>query len=68
MLSGLVQFAHLPTSDLLTSLTSDGAVGALVITGIATGLAVPMHAYAVLAAAADKRRNRDRHTEQRRNR
>jgi uncharacterized membrane protein YjjB (DUF3815 family) len=57
MLSGLVQFAHLPTSDLLTSLTSDGATALLVITGMATGLAVPMHAYWVLSAAADKRRN-----------
>ncbi len=56
MLSGLVQFAHVPTSDLLTSLTSDGAVAALIITGMATGLAVPMHAYGVVAAAADKRR------------
>ncbi len=57
MLSGLVKFAHLPTSDLLTSLTSDGATAALVITGMATGLAVPMHAYSVLSAAAHKRRN-----------
>ena len=60
MLSGLVQFAHLPTSDILTSLTSDGATAALVITGMATGLAVPMHAYSVLSAAADKRRNQRR--------
>jgi uncharacterized membrane protein YjjP (DUF1212 family) len=60
MLSGLVQFAHLPTSNLLTSLTSDGATAALVITGMATGLAVPMHAYSVLSAAADKRRNQGR--------
>jgi uncharacterized membrane protein YjjP (DUF1212 family) len=60
MLSGLVQFAHLPTSDLLTSLTSDGATAVLVITAMATGLAVPMHAYSVLSAAADKRRNQDR--------
>ncbi len=56
MLSGLVQFSHLPTSDLLTALTSDGATAALVIVGMATGLAVPMHVYAVLAAAADKTR------------
>jgi uncharacterized membrane protein YjjP (DUF1212 family) len=60
MLSGLVQFAHLPTSNLLTSLTSDGATAALVITGMATGLAVPMHAYSVLSAATDKRRNQGR--------
>jgi uncharacterized membrane protein YjjP (DUF1212 family) len=60
MLSGLVQFAHLPTSNLLTSLTSDGATAALVITGMATGLAVPMHAYSVLSAAAGKRRNHGR--------
>jgi uncharacterized membrane protein YjjP (DUF1212 family) len=60
MLSGLVQFAHLPTSDLLTSLTSDGATAVLVITGMATGLAVPMHAYSVLSTAADKRRNQGR--------
>jgi uncharacterized membrane protein YjjP (DUF1212 family) len=60
MLSGLVQFARLPTSDLLTSLTSDGATAVLVITAMATGLAVPMHAYSVLSAAADKRRNQDR--------
>lgn len=57
MLSGLVQFAQLPTADILTSLTYDGAVAMLVVTGMATGLAVPMHAYAVLADAADKRRN-----------
>jgi uncharacterized membrane protein YjjP (DUF1212 family) len=56
MLSGLVEFAHLPTSDLLTTLTSDGAVAMLVITGMATGLAVPMHAYAVLTAGPHKRR------------
>ncbi len=56
MLSGLVQFAQLPTSDLLTSLASDGAVATLVITAMATGLALPMHAYAVMAAAAGKRR------------
>jgi uncharacterized membrane protein YjjB (DUF3815 family) len=60
MLSGLVRFAHLPTSDLLTSLMSDGAAAVLVITGMATGLAVPMHAYSVLTAAADERRNQDR--------
>src|ERR1700750_3160603 len=60
MLSGLVQYARLPTSDLLTSLTSDGAVAALVIVAMATGLAVPMHAYAVLAAATDKRRHQRR--------
>ena len=60
MLSGLVQFARLPTSDLLTSLTSDGATAVLVITGMATGLAVPMHAYSVLSATADKRRIRGR--------
>jgi uncharacterized membrane protein YjjB (DUF3815 family) len=54
MLSGIVQFAHLPTSDLLTTLTSDGATAMLVIAGMATGLAVPMHAYAVLTGAADK--------------
>ena len=44
-------------SGLLTALTSDGAVAVLVIAGMATGLAVPMHAYAALAAAAEKRRN-----------
>jgi uncharacterized membrane protein YjjP (DUF1212 family) len=60
MLSGLVQFAHLPTSDLLTSLTSDGATAVLVIAGMSTGLAVPMHAYSTLSAAADKRRNQHR--------
>jgi uncharacterized membrane protein YjjP (DUF1212 family) len=60
MLSGLVQFAHLPTSDLLTSLTSDGATAVLVIAGMATGLAVPMHVYAVLSAAAEKRRRSNR--------
>jgi len=60
MLSGLVQFAQLPTSDLLTSLTSDGATAVLVITGMATGLAIPMHAYSVLSTAADKRRNQGR--------
>ncbi|MDT5183147.1 MAG: hypothetical protein QOI29_1305 [Mycobacterium sp.] len=57
MLCGLVQFAHLPTLNLLTSLTSDGATAVLVITGMATGLAVPTHAYSVLSATADKRRN-----------
>jgi uncharacterized membrane protein YjjP (DUF1212 family) len=59
MLSGLVQFAHLPTPDLLTSLASDGATAVLVITGMATGLAVPMQVYSVLSAA-DKRRNHGR--------
>jgi uncharacterized membrane protein YjjB (DUF3815 family) len=49
MLSGLVRFAYLPTPELLTSLTSDGAVATLVIAGMATGLAAPMHAYAVVA-------------------
>jgi uncharacterized membrane protein YjjP (DUF1212 family) len=56
MLSGLVEFASLPTSGLLTSIASDGAVAALVIAGMATGLAVPMHAYAVLSGRADRRR------------
>jgi uncharacterized membrane protein YjjB (DUF3815 family) len=56
MLSGLVQFAHEPTPVLLTALTSDGAVATLVIAGMATGLAVPMHAYAALAGAAERRR------------
>jgi uncharacterized membrane protein YjjP (DUF1212 family) len=55
MLSGLVQFAHAPNPALLTALASDGAVATLVIAGMATGLAVPMHAYAALAAAAEKR-------------
>jgi uncharacterized membrane protein YjjB (DUF3815 family) len=49
MLSGLVQFAYLPTPELLTAFTSDGAVATLVIAGMATGLAAPMHAYAVAA-------------------
>jgi uncharacterized membrane protein YjjP (DUF1212 family) len=57
MLSGLVQFAQLPSADILTSLTSDAAVATLIVAGMATGLAVPMHVYAVLATAADKRRN-----------
>jgi uncharacterized membrane protein YjjP (DUF1212 family) len=57
MLSGLVQFAQFPSADILTSLTSDGAVAMLIVAGMATGLAAPMHAYAVLATAADKRRN-----------
>jgi uncharacterized membrane protein YjjP (DUF1212 family) len=56
MLGGLVQFASLPTSALLTSIASDGAVAALVIAGMATGLAVPMHAYAVLSSRAGLRR------------
>ncbi|MDX1892142.1 threonine/serine exporter family protein [Mycolicibacterium sp. 050158] len=56
MLSGLVQFASAPSPELLTSLCSDGAVAVLVIAGLATGLAVPMHAYAVFSAASDKRR------------
>jgi uncharacterized membrane protein YjjP (DUF1212 family) len=60
MLSGLVQFTHLPTSDLLAALTSYGATAALIIVGMATGLAVPMHVYAVLAAAADKTRRSTR--------
>lgn len=60
MLSGLAEFAHLPTSDLLTTLTSDGAVAMLIITGMATGLAVPMHAYAVLAARAPQGRTNSR--------
>jgi uncharacterized membrane protein YjjP (DUF1212 family) len=60
MLSGLVQFAHLPTPDLLTSLASDGATAVLVIAGMATGLAVPMHVYSALSAAADQRRNQRR--------
>jgi uncharacterized membrane protein YjjB (DUF3815 family) len=55
MLSGVVQFAGIPTSQLLTSISSDGAVATLVIAGMATGLAVPMHAYAVLSTAGDKR-------------
>ncbi|TPG34896.1 threonine/serine ThrE exporter family protein [Mycolicibacterium hodleri] len=50
MLSGLVQFAQLPTSQLLNSLASDGAVAALVIAAMATGLALPMHAFAVATA------------------
>jgi hypothetical protein len=53
MLAGSVQFASAPTAELLTSLASDGAVAALIITGMATGLAVPMHVYAVLT---DRRR------------
>jgi uncharacterized membrane protein YjjB (DUF3815 family) len=57
MLSGLVQFTHAPSQELLTSLTSDGAVAALVIVGMAIGLAVPMNSYAALARAAAKRRS-----------
>lgn len=56
MLSGLIRFADAPTSNLLTALASDGAVALLVIIGMATGLAVPMHVYAVMTAAADRRR------------
>ncbi|GAB7067027.1 threonine/serine exporter family protein [Mycobacterium hodleri] len=50
MLSGLVRFAYAPTPDLLTALASDGAVAALVVAGLASGLALPMHAYAVATA------------------
>jgi uncharacterized membrane protein YjjP (DUF1212 family) len=50
MLSGLVKFAYAPTPDLLTALASDGAVAALIIAGLASGLALPMHAYAVATA------------------
>lgn len=57
MLSGLVQFAHLPTTDLLTSLASDGAVAMLVTAAMATGLALPMHAATVITAAIDRRRD-----------
>jgi uncharacterized membrane protein YjjB (DUF3815 family) len=57
MLSGLVQFTHAPSQELLTSLTSDGAVAALVIVGMAIGLAVPMSSYAALARAAAERRS-----------
>ena len=52
MLSGLVQFASQPSPGLLTSLASDGAIATLVTAGMAIGLAVPMHAYAVFG---DKR-------------
>ena len=47
MLSGLVQFASSPTPELLTVLAADGSVAALIVAAMATGLAVPMHAYAV---------------------
>jgi uncharacterized membrane protein YjjP (DUF1212 family) len=60
MLSGLVQFEHLPTSGLLTSLMSDGTAAVLVTAGMAAGLAIPMHVYAAVSAAADKRRDHDR--------
>ena len=50
ILSGLVRFASAPTPDLLTALASDGAVAALVVAGLASGLALPMHAYAVATA------------------
>ena len=50
MLSGLVAFAYPPSSYLLTTLASDGAVAALIVAGLATGLALPMHAYAVATA------------------
>jgi uncharacterized membrane protein YjjP (DUF1212 family) len=50
MLSGLVQFAKAPGPALLTAVASDGAVATLVIAGMATGLAVPMHAYSALTA------------------
>lgn len=56
MLSGLAVFAGQPTPELLTSLAADGAVAALIIAGMATGLAVPMHAYAVAAARSTRRR------------
>lgn len=55
MLSGLVQFALAPTTELLTALASDGAVATLIIAGMASGLAIPMHAYAVLTSAAERR-------------
>jgi uncharacterized membrane protein YjjP (DUF1212 family) len=57
MLSGLVQFTRVPTAELLTSLTSDGAVALLVIAAMAIGLSVPMHASAVVTGAIDKRRH-----------
>lgn len=50
MLSGLVNFASAPTPELLAALASDGAVAALVVAGLASGLALPMHAYAVASA------------------
>jgi uncharacterized membrane protein YjjP (DUF1212 family) len=50
MLAGVVQFASLPSADLLTTLTSDGAIAALVIIGMTTGLAVPMQIFATLNA------------------
>ena len=56
MLSGLAQFAQAPSIALLTSLASDGAVASLVIVGMATGLAVPMHAYAAFNSSAERRR------------
>ena len=57
MLSGVVQFASSPTTELLTALAADGAVATIVLAAMATGLAVPMHAYAALAAAAERRRS-----------
>ena len=57
MLSGVVQFASSPTTELLTALAADGVVATLVLAAMAIGLAVPMHAYAALTATAERRRS-----------
>ena len=57
MLAGLVALGPRSTPELLTSTIANGVLATLVVAGMAIGLAVPMHVYAVVAAAADGRRN-----------
>lgn len=55
MLAGLVQLTSNASPDLLTASASNGTVAALVVTGMAIGLAVPNHIRnAVLATRAQR--------------
>ena len=51
MLAGLVQLPATTSPPLLAAIVSDGAVAALVVTGMAVGLVVPMHIRDAIVAA-----------------
>jgi uncharacterized membrane protein YjjP (DUF1212 family) len=55
MLSGLVQLPDSASPTLLSATASDGAVGALVVAGMAIGLVIPIHVRDVVLAARGRR-------------
>lgn len=56
--AGFVEFAGGPSPELLSAAAADLIGAGVIVTGMALGLALPMHRYAVLLKTREKARRR----------